>query len=212
MVRSTETLRRRPAEPAGATAGTAGARARRFVPIAVVVLVVALVLLLVSRWAGSDDEPAGAATAGPRPTADPFRPATAEDGSIVAEGATLLPLAPAVDSASGVEGEVDGPTLAAFSGMAASGTRVRVESVPADEGFWVGSAKDDRVWVQLTGPAGESPVEVERGERVSFRGTVTDLPDGFAAENDMTRAEGSALLAAEGQYVAVPRSELTVHR
>ena len=46
-----------------------------------------------------------------------------------------------------------------------------MQSVPADEGFWVTADGGDRVWVQIE-TTGESPFVVEPGTRVSFTGTV----------------------------------------
>ena len=49
---------------------------------------------------------------------------------------------------------------------------MRVESVPADRGFWVGTSDKDRVYVQLTGTAESDLVE---GELVSRHLDVDSL-------------------------------------
>ena len=77
-----------------------------------------------------------------------------------------------------------------------------VESVPADEGFWVGTSATDRVWVQLAVSA-ESPIRVETGDAVSFVGILRPLPATFAEDVGLTREEGAQQLADQGQYVAV---------
>ena len=73
----------------------------------------------------------------------------------------------------------------------AVGRTVRVQSVPADEGFWVGASETDRLWVQLTGTRGESDYTVKQGDTVDFTGTVTRAADGFAAKAGVTAAEGA---------------------
>jgi len=45
--------------------------------------------------------------------------------------------------------------------------------VPTDEGFWVETAAQQRVWVQLIGP-GESPVVIEDGRRLVVVGVIAD--------------------------------------
>lgn len=47
-----------------------------------------------------------------------------------------------------------------------------IESVPADEGFWIGTPQD-RVFVRLTRPT-ESGFKARAGQHVSFRGTIVD--------------------------------------
>lgn len=78
-----------------------------------------------------------------------------------------------------------------------------VQAVPADEGFWVGTAAAGRVWVQLE-TARESAVTVRRGDRVSFRGTLRAATPGTAERVGLTTTEGAAQLAREGAFVAVP--------
>lgn len=82
-------------------------------------------------------------------------------------------------------------------------------SVPADEGFWVGSSATDRVWVQLTGSAGESPVTVKAGNRISFStGKVVANPAGFAAKVGVDAAEGGAQLDAQKQHIEIAKTSI----
>ncbi len=61
--------------------------------------------------------------------------------------------------------------------------------------------------VQLTGPAGESPYSVKRGNRVSFNtAKVVANPAGFAAQVGVTAAEGAAQLTAQVQHIAVSKT------
>ena len=86
---------------------------------------------------------------------------------------------------------------------------VLVQAVPADEGFWVGSAGGRRVWVQLVGD-GESGPAVEVGDRVSFDGRAVPVPEGFAARAGVTAAEGAEELERSGVLVEVPHDRLVV--
>lgn len=86
---------------------------------------------------------------------------------------------------------------------------IMVESVPSDEGFWIGS-KDARVFVQLTmnGPR-ESPVRVEAGERVAFTGSLTGHGRRFARRHGISDAEGAGELRRSPQHIVVSLSELS---
>ncbi|TQS41379.1 hypothetical protein FL583_30220 [Cryptosporangium phraense] len=84
-----------------------------------------------------------------------------------------------------------------------------VQSVPADEGFWIGTSETDRIWVQLTGQ-GESPFKVTAGQTVSFTGTVVANGAGFPAKVGVTAAEGADQLTAQQEHVKVERSALRI--
>ena len=193
--------------------------------VALILLLIAIVilLLLLSRCGGSSDDshapaastapgatstasttPADATVTGPDITASSSISTGAgpnsgdgEDGTITAGSGTMLPL-------------TGSPTasLAAYSGQRATATSVQVQSVPADEGFWVGSSSGDRIWVQLTGARGESPFRVKQRDHVSFSGTTTPNGTGFAEKAGVTDTEGKTQLEAEGFHLSVPRSSL----
>lgn len=94
--------------------------------------------------------------------------------------------------------------LAPYAGATVSAAGVLVQSVAADEGFWIGDSTTDRVWVQLAlRPGGESPDDVKAGERVNFRGVVVAHPAGFARQAGVTAAEGAAQLTAQGAHIVV---------
>lgn len=118
---------------------------------------------------------------------------------------TLLPLANATEI--GANGN-----LSAYTSTKATATSVRVQSVPADEGFWVGSGDSDRVWVQLTGGSGESPFTVKKGDAVSFTGKVVKNTAGYAKSAGVADDEGRAMLTAQGQHLTVARSALTLSK
>jgi len=123
--------------------------------------------------------------------------AAGDAGVLTAGGTSLLPL-------SGAAPEGD---LSSYAGQQATGQGVLVQSVPADEGFWVGSSETDRVWVQLTG-ASESPFQVTAGQRVSFTSTVESTPSDFPAQLGVDEAEGAEQLMSQRQHLRVDRSTL----
>ncbi len=87
---------------------------------------------------------------------------------------------------------------------------MNVDSVPSDEGFWIGS-KEARVFVQLTmSRSRESPVRIEPGERVTLTGTLRRHGPGFAHRHGVTRAEGAAELRRSPQHIVASLQELSV--
>ncbi|MCZ2821229.1 hypothetical protein O2V63_12870 [Modestobacter sp. VKM Ac-2977] len=86
-------------------------------------------------------------------------------------------------------------------------TEVPVLAVPTDEGFWIGT-EAARIWVQLTAP-GESPMNVNPGDRVSFTGEIVPNADGFV-EGLSLPADQAAALTDLGYHVDVPAGEITI--
>ena len=80
---------------------------------------------------------------------------------------------------------------------------IMVESVPSDEGFWIGS-NEARVFVRLIIPVREeSPVRIEAGERVPFTGALKRHRPGFApAAQGVSRTEGAAELRRSPPHIA----------
>ncbi|HEX9991976.1 MAG TPA: sigma-70 family RNA polymerase sigma factor [Acidimicrobiales bacterium] len=112
---------------------------------------------------------------------------TADTAALTVDDRTLLDLAP--------------DELAAFAGHRVEASGVQVLGVPADEGFWVGSGPDRRIWVALEG-TGESPVEISPGQRLDFVGTLVANPPGYARSLGLSPADQAALTAA-AHHVAV---------
>lgn len=81
-----------------------------------------------------------------------------------------------------------------------------VESVPADEGFWVDAGGGDRVWVQVE-TAGESPYTVTDGQRVAFSGLVVAHDEDFARRPEFPAGDAEELTEA-GAHVEVDVSDL----
>lgn len=73
----------------------------------------------------------------------------------------------------------------------------------------MGSSATDRVWVQLTGAAGESPVTVKAGDRISFTGgKVVATPTGFADKVGVATTDGSAQLTAQKADVEIAKTAI----
>ena len=219
-----------PNSPVGARPIGAPAKKRPawLIPLLALLVLIVLLLLLLSRC-GGDDDSSGTATPSQTPTATTAMGAAASGatastmastmasaaattaggdtaggaGTITADREPLLPLANATQI--GADGD-----LSAYTGTDAKATAVRVQSVPADEGFWVGSSATDRVWIQLTGKAGESPYTVKKGDAVSFTGQVAQNAAGFAKSAGVSDAEGKKLLDAQGQHITVAKSAVTL--
>jgi RNA polymerase sigma factor (sigma-70 family) len=132
----------------------------------------------------------------PDPAPAPPRPAAAAPATLSVGGSRVLPAARV-------------RPMTADVGQTAVARDVPVQSVPADEGFWVGGGPGQRVWVQLR-TATESTVRIRPGQRVSFTGTVArttaDMPDRVG----LSPAEGAAELHADGAYVLVDAARLTL--
>ncbi len=132
--------------------------------------------------------------AGSAPSASPTTAATPGDAVLSGPGGPVLPRAGALDRLVGQQVRARG---------------VRVLAVPADEGFWVGSGPDERVWVQLPEDR-ESGVRVRPGQRLLFEATVVAHGAGFAGSVGITPAEGAAMLTRQGAHLRVRAGTLTV--
>lgn len=216
-----------PAHPPGATPVGGGSRGggRRKALILGALLLALLVLagLLLSQCGSDDPESASDASAGasastPGSTASSAMSDGAStssssssssadgggggQGSIVtADGESVLELAAGGDAATALGGLAD---------QAVTGTGVPVLSVPADEGFWVGTSEEQRVWVQLTGEVGESPYQVQEGDTVDFEGTVVAHDAGFADQVGLAEADGAAQLTEQATHLQVAKSAIAL--
>lgn len=169
-------------------------------------LVLIVALFLVDR-ATSDPDRDGIALAelagiGMASTSPPSPESPGPDGLLTAGGRSLLPLSDAAGA---------GGSLAGYVGQPAQGSGLTVLSVPADEGFWVGTGDTDRVWVQLIG-AGESPYVVRAGDTVSFAGVVVGHGGDFAARVCVGTNQGSDLLTAQAAHIEVPMDDLVLRK
>jgi RNA polymerase sigma factor (sigma-70 family) len=149
----------------------------------------------------SSDNPA----AGQRPTS---LASAAPSSAATASAAPGRPVTPLPDTTLTVDGRPMLPLpagrLAPYAGRTVTATGVLVQSVVADEGFWIGAGPTDRVWVQLqVGAGGESRDQVRAGDTVTFRGEVVANPPGFTRDAGVTAAEGAAQLERQGAHIAV---------
>ncbi|MDQ3979753.1 MAG: hypothetical protein M3314_09395 [Actinomycetota bacterium] len=130
---------------------------------------------------GSQGAPSGAGTT----------PTTATGSVLTADTRSLLPVPPRDE-------------LASLTGREVVGRAAPVESVVADEGFWVGTSASDRIFVFLTpaarGTPGESPFTVRAGQRVELRGTLRAL-SGEPSSLGVDEPEGASVLRSQGHYV-----------
>ena len=98
---------------------------------------------------------------------------------------------------------LSGGSLLPRAGQEVRGT-VEVQSVVADEGFWVG-VDDERVYVHLTrearGGGGESEATVEGGDLVTLSGELAPVADHGQDVAGVTVQEGRDQLVAQGALV-----------
>lgn len=104
-----------------------------------------------------------------------------------------------------------GNRIGSLAGQAATG-QAKVQSVVADEGFWVGESEAKRVFVFLTPQArqsaGESGYQVKAGETVSLEGSVKRSDAGFAERAGVEESEGSRQLVDQGGYIEATKVAL----
>lgn len=165
---------------------------------------IALVAFLLTR--GGDDAGDGAATSqeesaetadgtadGDAADADAQEGADADvqPGKVTVGGATVYPLS-------------EGLTVGDYDGQDAIGRNVPVESVVADEGFWIGTSADDRIFVLLTNTGPESTPEVEAGDTIDFEGVVVKHGDDFAQSVGVDGDEGAQRLNALAGHLEIP--------
>lgn len=147
---------------------------------------------------GSGDAAAGGAAAGGAAAGAAAGGGTA--GNVTAaDGTTLVPV-----PASG---------LAAYADQAVEARSVMVQSVVADEGFWIGPSETDRLYVEFATQddtaAEEGGVQIEEGQTLTFDGTLKALPADFATSFGIDAAEGADQLGQQGHFVEVPLSSIT---
>ena len=213
----------RGATPVGGGDRGAGRRRGRLVGGLLLVALVVLALLL-SRCSGGDPESAsdpaaqtsqGAGTssgsasaspssAAPSGSAAPGSSAAPSGGTgggpvVTADGQSVLALAAGPDSAA---------ALAGLAGQPVTVTGARLLAVPADEGFWLGTSETERIWVQLTGEAGESPYQVQEGDVVDFEGMVVEHEAAFPGEVGVDDAEGAQQLTEQGAHLTAAKSSV----
>jgi hypothetical protein len=183
-----------PALAGGSRRVPTAARPRRRWPWMVFMLIGVLALLLGVVRCSADSGPAVV----PAPPAWSAPPPPAAPGSLTA-GATSVFAA----AAAGGQG------LALLTGQTATGHAVPVESVPADEGFWIGTGGTDRVWVQLT-TNDESAITITAGQLLDLAGPVVPHGPDFAGKAGVSVADGAEQLTRAGAHLEVDPNRITV--
>ena len=192
-------------------------RRKWLLPLLLGLLAVIALLLLLSQCGDDDSEKSGSpspTTAAPTATTPTATTPSGAAGDGETDGAgtdgtgTVAAGTVAAGGANLLEAGTTAATMTAQNGQQAVGRAVRVLSVPADEGFWVGSSEQDRVWVQLTDLAGESGYKVKEGDSIDFTGTVTAAAKDFAGKVGVTADEGAEQLTSQAHYVSVPASSV----
>jgi hypothetical protein len=159
----------------------------------------ALLLLgaLLLGLGGGDDEQQAAQ---PTPAADaattPDAGTGAAAGSLTARGESLLP--------------VPAGGLAAYESEEATGTEVTVQSVVKDEGFWVGSSRQDRLYVEYGGDVGADETqgfEPAVGDKVSLTGPVRPAPENPARTLNLPDRDARQVIE-QGAYINAERAEI----
>ncbi len=208
------------ARPAGATpVGGAPNRRKWLVPLIIGVIVLIALLLLLSRCGNgkkSDSSSSASATStGTVIPTDIGTTAATPSGSVSESGP------PGVDASTEGTVTANGDDLLSaqtsinqggHDGQQAVGHAVKVQSVPADEGFWVGTSTTDRLWVQLSGTHGESDYTVKKGDAIDFTGTVKPANKRFASSVGLTASEGADQLTQQGHYISAPSSSVELFR
>ena len=152
--------------------------------------------------------------------ATPAAPSAAAPSAGMPGAAVPAPQAPAAAAAAGAlttaggtplfpTAAQNGGSLASLVGQEVAGRAVRVLSVPADEGFWVGANDTDRVWVKLI-PSGESPLHVVPGQLLDLSGPVVAHGADFAGNEGVTAAEGADQLTRAAAHVEANQDTVEV--
>ena len=197
-----------------------------WLPWAALAAIAALVLLsLLAINAVDDDGPDG-------PAGDALGQAEASDGSgingqdgdgrVTADGSDATGSDGAGSDGAGSDGAGSDGAAAAPQGLTAGGRAgavgqqasgtVAVESVVSDEGFWVGSGPEQRVFVYLTPQArqssGESGFQVRAGQTVSLQGAIVAVGEIPEAVAGVEESEGLSQLRQQAALVRADQVSL----
>jgi RNA polymerase sigma factor (sigma-70 family) len=100
--------------------------------------------------------------------------------------------------------------LEPFEGRAVSAWALTVLSVPANEGAWLGTDAENRVWVEFIGP-GESPFHVLPGQRLTFVGMLKrNRPDYARSIGLGPGGAGASVLDAMVAHIEVAYSSVHI--
>ncbi|MCG8915192.1 hypothetical protein L6E12_05230 [Actinokineospora sp. PR83] len=200
--------------PHGATSPDNPKPGGRWLLLALAGLIILGLLIWALTQCGTSSQDQAAPPAAPTSNA-PAPGAAADGGTGVPSAAAGTPgtLVAGTTSLFGVVAD-PGAALTSVVGQTATGTAVPVQSVPADEGFWVGTGETDRVWVQLLPadvvPGAESPVTVRPGQLIDLTGRVTAHGADFPAAEGIDTAEGADQLVRQGAHLEADQNQIKV--
>ena len=101
--------------------------------------------------------------------------------------------------------------LAPYEGREVRAEGVTVESVPTNEGFWVGTSRADRIWVDLDG-GGPVSKPVTAGQPVSFVGELVANHDQLPVDLGLSVPDDIAQLESQGFHISISEETLQLGR
>ena len=174
------------ARPVGAR--DRGRKRRGLVPLLLALLaLLAIAALLIALLAGDDDK--GSANSGAAQSAQQPGAAASGAGQLEAGGQALLP--------------PPGGKLDRFVGQDTVGQDVTVQAIVKGQGFWVGTSRQDRIYVEYGGEVGktEAGFRPDRtGQRVDLDGPVRPAPQNPAETLKLSAADAQQV-ASQGAYI-----------
>jgi hypothetical protein len=205
MATSTRDTRDRSRRTGAYTAGDPGGRRKRGGWLWWLLGLLALLLLgalLLGMFDGGNDaetqsaQPTPSAQGTTTPSAGTGTAGGSPGGSLTARGETLLP--------------VPAGGLTAYETETATGSEVTVQSVVKDEGFWVGSSAQDRVYVEYGGDVGANEsqgFEPAVGDRVNLTGPVRPAPRNPARTLNLNDRDARQVTE-QGAYINADEAEI----
>lgn len=185
--------------------GGGGGRKRRLLPLLLGLLaLLAVGALLAALLSGGDDEQSATQSGQTQQQQQDGGTAEGQSGGTAAAGGEGVLTASGNSVLPG-----DAARIGDAVGQTAEGKAVVVQSVvqkaedpQALEGFWVGSSKQDRVYVEWGGDVGanEATYQPEVGERVNLTGPVKAAPEKAARVLNLDAAD-ARLVEQQGAYV-----------
>jgi hypothetical protein len=204
------TNRDRTRNPGAYTAGDGGGgpskRRGWLLPLLGLLALLLLAVLLIALLTGGDDEESGAAQ--PSPTAESAAPSGAGGGTDADAGAGTA----AGSLTAGNQSLLPVPTggLARYETETATGRQVTVQSVVEDEGFWVGTSPQDRVYVEYGGDVGANEAqgaEPTVGDEVNLTGEVRPAPQNPARTLNLPGRQAEQV-SRQGAYINADNVEI----
>jgi RNA polymerase sigma factor (sigma-70 family) len=97
--------------------------------------------------------------------------------------------------------------LAPLVGRPVQAQSVLVLAVPSDEGAWIGTSAQSKVWLRFVG-SGESPFKVVAGQHLTFTGSIGANSPAFAASG--LSAGDLSSVTAQGAHIEVTYTALRI--